>query len=140
MRPLPRLRRRTSDSRAAEPFTRLRRRFVFGAMTSAVVFAAAFIVDLARHTPRDDMVVAGVERAATGTGVSCALAAVMLWGLTLSAEHALSIWRVASRTVAEPYLDDEAAGADAHGRIPAPPIPISRGRDIRKNHHDQHAV
>ena len=140
MRLVPRLRRHTSDPEDPEPLTRLRRRFVIGAVASAVAFAMAFVFDLVRHSSSDDMVVSGVERAATGIGVLCGLAALMLWGLTLSAEHALSIWKVASRSTTQAQTDDGRPSAGATRRAPTQPIPISRGREIRRSHHDRHAV
>lgn len=85
MRPTPRTRRRqdaTTDD-PHESLNSLRRRCILGAWLSATVFAGAFVLDLFRSNPGDDMAVSGVERATMGVGVLCALAAVLTRVLTL---------------------------------------------------------
>lgn len=80
MRPLPR-NRRPRPASPADALARVRRRCTVGAVLAAAVFAAAFITDLLRATPDDDMMLSGVERAAAGIAMLCGMAATFSWML-----------------------------------------------------------
>lgn len=81
--PCSRQRRSARSDDPHEALRRLRHRCIVGACLSAAVFIAAFTFDLLRNSPGDDMAVSGIERAAVGAGVLCALAAVLTRILTL---------------------------------------------------------
>jgi hypothetical protein len=129
MRLLPRNRRTRAGAR--DPLARLRRRFALGAAVGATVFTAAFVLNIFGHSPGDDTAILGVEMAAIGTGTLCGVAATVLWAVTLSTEHALSIWKVAAGTDITGHTyggDDPLPQADA--------TPIGYGRTVRQRRRD----
>jgi len=142
MRPFPHRRHASKTIEDDGPLAQLQRRFIYGAVASTGAFATAFLTDLVRDTPSDDMLISGVERAAGCVWMLCGVATTMLWVLTKNTELALAIWKAAihSSTPSDQAVVDVGERIVPTQRVSAQPIPISRGAEIRRNGHDRHAV
>lgn len=134
--------RRPNDGKEeeSEPLAGLRRRCTIGAFGAAAIFLAAFVTDIVRHTPRDDMIVSGVEMAAVGIGALCGVVAIVTWLLTENTRYALAIWKVSSH--AQASADDPWSGRNDRGMadtVEIKAVPINHGREIRQRRHGQRA-
>lgn len=76
-----------ADARTDEHTTApevVRRRCTAGLIAGGAVYAAAFTIDIVRHTPSDDSIVMGLEILAAAAMAVCLLITVLLWALGLA--------------------------------------------------------
>lgn len=126
-----------------EPLGKLRRRCTVGSFIAAGMFLAAFIIDIARHTRSDDMVISGVETAAVGLGALCGFVATTTWLLTENTKFALAIWKASSRAqrlLDAAVLERQEIDMSDTVEIPMKTIPINHGREIQRRRNHSRAV
>lgn len=144
MRPLPRVPRphpaRPGNPHA--PLSRLRRRFALGGAVAAAAFIGALFVAIFRDAPGDDAAMIGIEVGASAAAVLCATVATMTWIITEHVAYLASLWNMIENIrSAGDHLTLVAKDRQPGGQPEAAnPIPIQRGRDMKRNREDRDAV